>query len=85
MIETYKFSDASAVHIPALVVTGEEHLDRIVAPELTRKYLALWPHARYHRLAATGHIGSMTKAAEFARLVSAFANEIGADAERISA
>ncbi len=84
-IETYKFSDASAVHIPALVVTGEEHLDRIVAPELTRKYLALWPHARYHRLAATGHIGSMTKAAEFARLVSAFANEIGADAERISA
>jgi pimeloyl-ACP methyl ester carboxylesterase len=73
------------VRIPALVVTGEEHLDRIVAPELTRKYLSLWPQARYHCLACTGHIGAVTRAAEFARLVSAFAHEIGADAERISA
>lgn len=84
-IERYEFSDVAAIHVPSLVVTGEDHLDRIVAPELTRKYLELWPHARYHRLASTGHIGSMTKPAEFARLVSAFANEIGADAERISA
>ena len=84
-IDNYQFSDAAAVRVPALVVTGEEHLDRIVAPELTRKYLALWPQARYHCLASTGHIGSVTRAAEFARLVSAFANEIGADAERISA
>jgi pimeloyl-ACP methyl ester carboxylesterase len=84
-IEGYGFSDAAALQIPALVVTGEDHLDRIVAPTLTRKYLELWPHARYHRLAATGHIGSVTKAADFALVVSTFANEIGADAKRISA
>jgi pimeloyl-ACP methyl ester carboxylesterase len=84
-IERYGFSNAAAIQIPALVVTGDDHLDRIVAPTLTRKYLELWPHARYHRLTSTGHIGSVTKAAEFALLVSAFANEIGADADRISA
>ncbi len=84
-IERYGFSNAAAIQIPALVVTGDDHLDRIVAPTLTRKYLELWPHARYHRLTSTGHIGSVTKAAEFALLVSTFANEIGADGERISA
>jgi pimeloyl-ACP methyl ester carboxylesterase len=84
-VERYSFSNVAALQIPALVVTGEDHLDRIVPPPLTRKYLEIWPHARYHRLRSTGHIGSVTKAAEFALLVSTFAHEIGADAERISA
>jgi pimeloyl-ACP methyl ester carboxylesterase len=84
-IERYAFSDAAAIQVPSLIVTGDDHLDRVVAPQLTRKYLELWPHARYHRLASTGHIGAVTKAAEFARLVTTFASEIGADAERISA
>ena len=56
-IESYRFSDAAAVQIPALVVTGEDHLDRIVAPELTRQYLerlAAGALARLARRATSG-------------------------------
>ncbi len=62
-----------ALRVPTLLVTGEESLDRVVPVRESREYLRLWPHARHVTLPSTGHLGSVTKAAEFADLVAAFA------------
>ena len=83
--EEFHFSDPSRVAQPVLVITGEDGLDRVVKPELTRRYLAALPAARHAVLAGTGHIGLLTKPAEFAKLVMDFADEIGSDAGRIPA
>ena len=61
-----------AVDVPTLVVTGESDLDRVVPVRLTRKYLDLWPHARYAVVPRTGHIGLITRADEFAAIVASF-------------
>jgi pimeloyl-ACP methyl ester carboxylesterase len=85
-LERHSFADLSAVGAPVLVLTGEDGLDRIVKPALTRRYLEAFPRARYVTLAGTGHIGLVTKPREFAAVVCAFANEIAAlDDNRISA
>jgi pimeloyl-ACP methyl ester carboxylesterase len=83
--ERHRFSDPGELRVPTLVITGEDRLDRIVAPELTREYLARWPHARQATLRGTGHIGLVTKPDEFAALVGRFADEIDGDGERIFA
>jgi len=70
------------VKVPILIVTGEESLERVVSPRLTREYLAIWPHARVETLARTGHLGMITRPDEFAALVSAF---VSAHAARKSA
>lgn len=61
------------LRVRTLVVTGEPELDRVVPVRLTREYLRLWPHAREAMLARTGHIGCVTRAGEFARIVTQFA------------
>ena len=61
------------VKVPTLVVTGEESLERVVPPRVSREYLAIWPHARAETLARTGHLGLITRPYEFAALVSRFA------------
>ena len=58
-----------------LVITGEDGLDRVVSPDLTRRYLSALPDARHAVLPRTGHIGLLTKPAEFADLVRRFADE----------
>jgi pimeloyl-ACP methyl ester carboxylesterase len=65
----------AALHVPTLVVTGEAGLDRVVPVAQSREYLRLWPHARHVTLARTGHLGAVTRAREFAGLVTAFAAE----------
>jgi pimeloyl-ACP methyl ester carboxylesterase len=65
-----------------MIVTGEESLERVVAPRITREYLAIWPHARLETLARTGHLGMITRPEEFAALVSGF---VSAHAARKSA
>jgi pimeloyl-ACP methyl ester carboxylesterase len=85
-IEMFKFADVAGVRAPVLLITGEERLDRIVAPALTRRYLTHLPHAKHVTLPGTGHLGLVTKPKEFANLVCNFANEIaGADDKRRSA
>jgi 3-oxoadipate enol-lactonase len=64
---------------PTLIVTGDEDLDRVVPVRLTREYTMIWPHARQARLARTGHIGLITKPAEFAAIVADFASEQGGE------
>ena len=76
--DTFTFADVSTVSAPVLLITGEDRLDRIVAPALTRKYLARVPRAQHVTLRGTGHLGLVTKPREFAELVCTFANEIAA-------
>ena len=75
-------ADLPRVKVPTLIVTGEESLEQVVSPRLTREYLAIWPHARVETLARTGHLGIITRPDEFAALVSAF---VSAHAARKSA
>jgi pimeloyl-ACP methyl ester carboxylesterase len=69
-------AECSLVTQPTLVITGEPPLDRVVpVRHSTREYGALVPHARFATLERTGHLGLITRAGEFARLVVAFADE----------
>ena len=67
---------------PALIITGEPSLDRVVPVSVTHEYLRLWPHATAATISRTGHLGSMTRPAELARLVVPFveraAHDVGA-------
>jgi pimeloyl-ACP methyl ester carboxylesterase len=83
--DAYRFTEPGQISQPVLVMTGEDGLDRVVAPELTRRYLAALPSARHAVLSRTGHIGMLTKPREFAALVRQFVDEITDDAGRISA
>jgi 3-oxoadipate enol-lactonase len=76
-------SDARAVAVPTLVITGEPDYDRIVPVPSTRQYLSLVPGARGAVLERTGHLGCVTRPREFARLVRSFAK--GAQAHTLGA
>ncbi len=68
-------AELAGVQVPVLLVTGEDSLDRVVPPHVTREYLELWPHARTATIARTGHLGLITRPADFAAVVSTFAAE----------
>jgi 3-oxoadipate enol-lactonase len=65
-------ADGARVQAPTLVVTGEDALDRVVPPSVSRWYLSMIPGARYEKLDGTGHIGMLTQPARFAHIVSTF-------------
>jgi pimeloyl-ACP methyl ester carboxylesterase len=83
--ESYTYCDPSRINVPALVITGEEHLDRIVPTVQTRQYLTRLRRARHVTLKGTGHLGIVTKPQEFAELVAQFVRDLPNDAQRISA
>jgi pimeloyl-ACP methyl ester carboxylesterase len=58
-----------------MIVTGEESLESVVPPRVTREYLNIWPHARVETLARTGHLGLITRPREFAVLIARFVSE----------
>jgi pimeloyl-ACP methyl ester carboxylesterase len=64
--------DAARVQAPTLVVTGDDDLDRVVPPDVTRRYVAAIRGARHEQLQGTGHLGMLTQPDRFARLVSEF-------------
>jgi len=68
--------------VPTLAVTGEEHLDYVVPPALTREYLRLWPHARSGVLSKTGHLGVITRPDELSRMLDQFLESVPASGER---
>jgi len=73
LLESLHIEDAlRTVRAPVLIVTGEAELERVVPVHLTREYLDLWPQARVATLPRTGHLGLITKPAEFAQLVVPF-------------
>ena len=75
-------TELANVKVPTMILTGEESLERVVSPHMTREYLAIWPHARVETLARTGHLGMITRPEEFAALISGF---VSAHAARKSA
>jgi pimeloyl-ACP methyl ester carboxylesterase len=68
-------AELARVKVPTMIVTGEESLEGVIAPRLTREYVRIWPHARVETLARTGHLGMITRPHEFAALVSRFVSE----------
>jgi 3-oxoadipate enol-lactonase len=64
--------DCARVLAPTLVVTGEDGLDRVVPPEITRRYMTLIPGAQYVKLERSGHIGMLTRSPQFAEIVASF-------------
>lgn len=67
------------VTTPTLIITGEPSLDRVVPVAATHEYLRLWPGATVATIARTGHLGLITRPAEFARLVVPFAQQAAHD------
>jgi 3-oxoadipate enol-lactonase len=64
--------DCGKVTAPTLVVTGEDQLDYVVPPPVTRQYLSLIQGSRYEKLDRTGHIGMLTHPRQFAEIVTRF-------------
>ena len=64
--------DCSRVHVPTLVVTGEEPLDRVVPVASTRSFCGLIRGAESHVLERTGHIGVLTQPSRFADVIGNF-------------
>lgn len=58
--------------VPALVITGDQALDRVVPVGLTREYLQWLPGARIATVERTGHLGFITRPQLFAELVAPF-------------
>jgi 3-oxoadipate enol-lactonase len=59
---------------PALVVTGQPELDRVVPVASTREFASLIPGAKYEMMKSTGHIGLVTQPDRFAGIVGTFVN-----------
>ncbi|MBI4885987.1 MAG: alpha/beta hydrolase [Acidobacteria bacterium] len=65
--------------LPALVITGDAALDRVVPVERTRDYARLWPGVRVETIARSGHLGSITRPGVFAGLIVPFAERADRD------
>jgi pimeloyl-ACP methyl ester carboxylesterase len=74
--------ELSAVNAPALVITGEPGLERVVPVHRTEEYLTLWPGTRRATIERTGHLGLITRSERFADIVAPFAHETMAPADQ---
>ena len=73
LLEHVDFRSRTRVSAPTLVLTGERGLDRTVPVDLTERYLNLIPPgAQWLHGCGTGHMGTVTRPGEFARLVHEF-------------
>jgi len=79
-----RFSTGRPIPVPALIVTGEAALERVVPPLDTLRYREWLPHAHVATLAHTGHSGTVTRAGDFARLVADFITSRSVRADRVS-
>lgn len=77
--EAHRFASPELIAAPALVVTGEPGLDRVVPVEVSRRNLARLPSARHVVLPGTGHLGVVTKPEQFRDLVDEFVAARAAD------
>jgi pimeloyl-ACP methyl ester carboxylesterase len=64
--------ECARVTTPALLVTGEPGLDRVVPVRSTLEYRTLLPETRHEVLARTGHIGWVSRPHELSSLVDRF-------------
>lgn len=73
-------ADCANVTAPAILITGEPQLDRVVDLNKSRDYLTLISDARHVTLDRTGHIGLVTRPEAFADVICAFVEETSAHA-----
>ncbi len=69
---SHAFADLHGLNTPALVVTGEADLDRVVPVDITRRYLSELRRARHVVLERTGHLGIVTRPEKFAEILGRF-------------
>jgi pimeloyl-ACP methyl ester carboxylesterase len=72
----HRFADQAAVEAPALIVTGERELDRVVPTDVTAQCARGLRNVRKTVLPRTGHIGMVTRPDMFADVVAQFAEEL---------
>lgn len=68
----HHFADPQHITAPALVVTGEPGLDRVVPVEVSRRYLTDLQSVEHVVLEHTGHIGLVTRPDAFASVLERF-------------
>ncbi len=76
----HRFADPRGITAPALVITGEASLDKVVPVDVTTRYLNDLKSAQHVVLEHTGHIGLVTRPDAFANVLERFV-----DAVRLSA
>ncbi len=64
--------DCRRIQAPTLVVTGDAKYDHVVPVESTLGFLTAIPGSTHVTLEGTGHLGSVTRADRFARIVTEF-------------
>ena len=74
--QSHHFADPRRIEAPALIVTGEPGLDRIVPVEVTTRYLDDLRSAEHVVLEQTGHLGLVTRPDAFARVLERFVNAV---------
>jgi pimeloyl-ACP methyl ester carboxylesterase len=74
-LQTDIVSDCARVTAPAMLITGEPKLDRVVDLDRSMEYKSLIGGLTHVTLERTGHIGLVTKPVEFANLLCGFAQE----------
>ena len=72
----HQFADVHQVKAPALLITGEPGLDRVVPVEVTRRYLDEFDTAEHVVLQRTGHIGLITKPEAWAEVLERFVDGV---------
>ena len=72
----HHFADTGRIDAPALIVTGEPELDRVVPVDVTRRYLDELHSAKHVVLKRTGHNGLVTRPDEFAAVLGRFVDGV---------
>jgi 3-oxoadipate enol-lactonase len=70
--KAHHFADPHRVKAPALVITGEPGLDRVVPVDVSRRYLDDLDRAEHVELKRTGHLGVVTRPEAFAGVLERF-------------
>ena len=74
-LKTDIVADCARVKAPAMLITGEPRLDRVVDLTKSMDYVSLIGGLKHVTLERTGHIGLVTKPVEFADLLCGFVQE----------
>jgi len=72
----HHFADTARIDAPALIITGEPELDRVVPVDVTRRYLDELHSATHVVLKRTGHNGLVTRPDEFADVLGRFVDGV---------
>jgi pimeloyl-ACP methyl ester carboxylesterase len=73
--QAHRFADPQA-NTPALIVTGEPVLDKVVPVDVTRRYLDDFARAEHVVLERTGHNGLITRPDAFAGVLERFVDGV---------